>query len=233
MAFHTSNNRPNEKLREIDKHTNGWKRRMETFEKKADILVQMLRRCWQNRISARFVLFDSWFAHDKVIAQILETGYGAICRLKRGKARYVYQGAGMPLNQLWHNVARHNVHWVSSWQVSACVLNVEPPITGKVNVVFVRWSKKQWHAFLCTEGDMEIAEILDYYSRRWAIECYFSDCKQLLGLGKGQSETFDAVIAWASIVMIRYLILIYILAKDALQDLLALFFRSLPVNISS
>lgn len=37
--------------------------------------------------------------------------------------------------------------------------------------------------------------------------------KQLLELGKGQSETFDAVVAWASIVMIRYLLLIFILAK--------------------
>ena len=31
--------------------------------------------------------------------------------------------------------------------------------------------------------------------------------------GKGQSETFDAVVAWTSIVMIRYLLLVYILAK--------------------
>ncbi|MDD2469121.1 MAG: hypothetical protein PHI97_34575 [Desulfobulbus sp.] len=33
---------------------------------------------------------------------------------------------------------------------------------------------------------MELSEILNYYSRRWAIECFFRDCKQLLELGKGQ-----------------------------------------------
>ncbi|MDD2466337.1 MAG: transposase [Desulfobulbus sp.] len=33
---------------------------------------------------------------------------------------------------------------------------------------------------------MELSEILNYYSRRWAIECFFRDCKQLLELGKRQ-----------------------------------------------
>jgi IS4 transposase len=133
----------------------------------------------------------------------------------------------MTLSQLWHNVARDELRWINSWQIKAAILNVELPLTGKVSIVFVRWSKKNWHAFLCTEADMEIAEILDYYSRRWAIECYFRDCKQLLHLGKGQSETFDAVVAWASIVMVRYLILIYILAKRQLTGPIGPLFKEL------
>jgi hypothetical protein len=227
MGFHTSKNRPNEKRREMDKRTSGWKRRMETFEKKTDLLVQMIQRCWQNGISARFVLFDSWFACDKVISEILLIGYGVICRLKRNKTRYSYRGQSMTLSQLWHNVARHQLRWVSSWQVKAAILNVELPLSGKVSIVFVRWSKKNWHPFLCTEADMEISEILNYYSRRWAIECYFKDCKQLLGLGNGHSETFDAVVAWASIVMIRYLILVYILAKRQLTGPIGPLFQEL------
>ena len=187
----------------------------------------MIQRCWQNGISARFVLFDSWFACDKVISEILLIGYGAICRLKRNKTRYSYRGQSMTLSQLWHNVARHELRWVSSWQVKAAILNVELPLSGKVSIVFVRWSKKNWHAFLCTEADMEISEILNYYSRRWAIECYFRDGKQLLGLGKGQSETFDAVVAWASIVMIRYLILLYILARRQLMGPVGPLFQEL------
>ena len=227
LGFHTSKNRPNDKLREMDKRTNGWKRRRECFEKKTDLLVQMIRRCWQNGISARFVLFDSWFACDKVISQILDIGYGVICRLKANKTHYHYQGKPMTLPQLWHTVARHEIRWISSWQIKAAILKVELPLAGEVSIVFVRWSKKNWHAFLCTEAGMEIHEILDYYSRRWAIECYFRDCKQLLGLGKGQSETFDAVVAWASIVAIRYLILIYILAKRQLAGPIGPLFQEL------
>ena len=227
VGFHTSQQRPNDKLREVDKRSNGWKRRMETFKKKTDLLVEMLQRCWQKGISARFVLFDSWFASDKVISQILNLGYGVICRLKRNRTRYSYQGQAMTLSQLWHEVARHELRWISSWQIKAAILEVELPLTGKVSIVFVRWSKKNWHAFLCTEADMEIAEILNYYSRRWVIEVYFKDCKQLLGLGKGQSETFDAVVAWASIVMIRYLILAHILVKRKVVGPLGPLFQEL------
>ena len=96
-------------------------------------------------------------------------------------------------------------------------LDVHLPQSGKVRIVFVRASKKQWHAFLSSNGSMELPDILKYYSRRWAIEVYFRDCKQMLYLGQGQSETFDALIALASLVMLRYLLLVYILAKRQLS----------------
>ncbi len=74
---------------------------------------------------------------------------------------------------------------------------------------------------------MEIPEILDYYSRRWAIEVYFRDCKQLLGLEKCQGQTLDALVAWTSIVMIRYLILVHILAKRQIRGPLEPLFKDL------
>jgi hypothetical protein len=227
LAFHTSKDRPNQRLRDMDRRSTGWKRRQEAFEKKTEVLVEMLRRCWQNGISARFVLFDSWFAHDNLISQIVAIGYGVICQLKRGKTRYLYNGQSLTLPQLWHTVARHRLQWVSSWKINATKLEVEMPHSGTVAVVFVRWSKKNWHVFLSTEPDLEIATVLDYYARRWAIEVYFKDCKQLLDLGKGQSETFDAVVALASIVMIRYLLLVHILAKKQVRGPIGPLFQQL------
>lgn len=211
-AFHTSQRRPNETIRAIDHRSCGWKRRQEAFAKKTEVLLEMLRRCWKMDLSARFVLFDSWFAYDCIIAAIVAIGYGVICRLKRNRTTYAYRGQVFTLAQLWHTVARHKLQWVRSWQVMATTLEVSLPKAGLVTIVFVRWSRTQWHAFLCTERDLTVADILDYYARRWAIEVYFRDCKQLLGLGKEQSETFDAVVAWMSIVMIRYLLLVYILS---------------------
>ncbi len=74
---------------------------------------------------------------------------------------------------------------MGSWERSRFLLKVELPLSGEVNVVFVRWRKKNWHVFLCTEAEMETHEILDHDSRRWAIECYSRDCKLLLGHGEG------------------------------------------------
>jgi hypothetical protein len=212
-AFHTSKNRTNDTVRSLDKRCSGWKRRAETFRKKTEVLIEMLKRCHSNGIDARFVLFDSWFANDGLVAKIVDIGYGVVCRLKATKTRYTYQGNAWTLKQLWHEVARHRLQTVPGWNLKATVLNVELPLSGTVRLVFVRWSKKQWHCFLCTETDLPAEEILNYYARRWAIEVYFRDAKQLLALGQGQSECFDALIAWTSIVMIRYLLLIYILSR--------------------
>ena len=66
-----------------------------------------------------------------------------------------------------------------------------------------------------------------YYARRWAIELFFKDGKQMLYLGKEQSETFDAVVASYSLVMIRYLLLVFILRKYRLTVPLGQLFREL------
>lgn len=213
MAFHTSKNRTNNTVRSVDKRYNGWRRRAESFRKKTEVLIEMLQRCHTSGIDARFVLFDSWFASDGLLAKIVEIGYGVICRLKATKTRYAYEGKAYTLKELWHEVARHRLQTVPGWNLKAATLNVDLPLSGTVRLVFVRWSKKQWHCFLCTETDLAPEEILNYYARRWAIEVYFRDAKQLLALGQGQSECFDALIAWTSIVMIRYILLVYILSR--------------------
>jgi hypothetical protein len=85
MAVHTSKNRTNQDLKQIDKRTNGWRRRKEVFEKKTDVLLEMLERSWNYGIpvcvqrtgrEASFVLFDGWFSHDALISKAVSIGYG-------------------------------------------------------------------------------------------------------------------------------------------------------------
>lgn len=206
MTCHVSSKRPNNRIRQIDKRTNGWRRRKEAFTKKTDALVEMARRAWSYGIDASFVLFDSWFAHDAIIAQILTIGYGVICRLKAGRVKYTYQGQPYTLKQLWQQVAKKKTRWLTTFQYKAVCLNVTLPHSGDVRLLFVSDGKKQWHAFLSTDLELEADEILTYYARRWAIELFFKDSKQMLYLGKEQSETFEAVIACYSLVIVRYLL---------------------------
>jgi hypothetical protein len=110
MAMITSKQRPNNTMRDMDKRTNGWKRRKEALSKKTDILVTMVQRAWDAGVDASFLLFDSWFAHDDLIHKIYECGYGVICRLKRGTVKYEYQGENYTLNKccIWEkNKVKH------------------------------------------------------------------------------------------------------------------------------
>lgn len=100
--------------------------------------------------------FDSWFAFDMLISEILEIGYGVICRLKRNQTSLPLSGKTMTLRELWRKVARDQLRWIGFWQIKVAIVDVELPQAGKVSVVFVQWSKKNWHAFLCTEPERQI-----------------------------------------------------------------------------
>jgi hypothetical protein len=231
MALHTSRRRPNLKLRQIDKRTHGWRRRQESLRKKTDVLLEMLQRAWNAGIDAGFVIFDSWFAHDGTIQGIIAIGYGVICRLKRNQVRYEYQGRAYTLKQLWQRFARKKTLWIDKHQVKGLSLRVSLPKSGPVQVVFVSDGHKQWHAFLCTDLELSASEILTNYARRWAIEVYFKDIKQMLALGQEQSRTFDALVASYSLVMMRYLFLVYILHKTKGYGPLGPLFRDLSKDL--
>lgn len=49
--------------------------------------------------------------------------------------------------------------------------------------------------------------MIEIYQIRWTIEVYFQESKQLLGLGKCQSNDFDAQIADITITMIQHILL--------------------------
>ena len=227
VALSTSNNRPSLKLRSIDKRTCGWKRRKEALDKKTSALLQMVDRAWHQGLDASFVLFDSWFAHDKIISSICSTGYGVICRLKKGRVKYGYQGQQYTLKQLWQQVAKKNTSWLSQHNVKGACLNVTLPKTGDVRLLFVSDGQKNWQPLLCTDLEMDASQILSYYARRWSIEVFFKDAKQMLYMAKEQSNTFDALIACHSLVMIRYLLLVYVLSKRRVGGQVGSLFRQL------
>ena len=227
VAINTSSKRPNNKLRDIDKRTIGWRRRKEALNKKTTTLVSMVDRAWKSGIDASFVLFDSWFSHDDVISKVYDIGYGVICRLKRGRVKYEYYGQKYTLKQLWQQVAKKQTVFLAGYHVKAVCLNVKLPKTGDVRILFISDGKKEWHALLSTDTELEAPEILSYYVRRWAIEVFFKDAKQMLYMGKEQSNTFDAAVACYSMVMIRYLLLVYILGKRRINGPIGPLFREL------
>jgi hypothetical protein len=226
-GFHVSKSRPNTRMKPIDKRSTGWKRRKEAFRKKTAVAVDMLRRSWNQGIVASFVLFDSWYAHDVLIAEILEIGYGVICRLKSNRVKYSHEGCQHTLKQLWQNVAKKKARNIHGFPYKGICLKATLPESGEIVILFVSDGKRQWNAFLCTDTELEPSEILTYYARRWAIELFFKDGKQMLYMGKEQSETFEAVVASYSLVMIRYLLLVFILRKYQRTVSLGPLFREL------
>ena len=49
--------------------------------------------------------------------------------------------------------------------------------------------------------------MVEIYQTRWTIEVFFNESKQLLGLGKCQSNDFDAQIADVTITMVQHILM--------------------------
>ena len=68
--------------------------------------------------------------------------------------------------------------------------------------------QKSWLAILSTDTTLADKEIVTLYKRRWDIETFFKIAKSFLQLAKEcQSRSFDAIVANATLVCCRYIML--------------------------
>lgn len=76
-------------------------------------------------------------------------------------------------------------------------------------IVFIRdRNSKKWLALLATDTTLTAAEIIELYGRRWDIEVFFKMAKSFLQLAKEfQGRSFDALVAHATLVCSRYIML--------------------------
>ena len=82
----------------------------------------------------------------------------------------------------------------------------------KVRVVFVRdqSNPEKWLAIASTDLSLSPRQICRIYAKRWAIEVFFKQTKQELGLASEvQVRSYAGLLAHTSIVYLRYIMLAY------------------------
>ena len=63
-----------------------------------------------------------------------------------------------------------------------------------------------WNGLLTTDMNIDFFKAWEIYSRRWALEVVFKDCKTNLGFGKCQSTCFASQIAAATLCCLQLLV---------------------------
>jgi hypothetical protein len=202
---------------DLDRRTNGAKRRREGIRKATDVLVETVAEAIASGIQAKHLLFDSWFAYPAIMRNLLAQGMHTICMLKvTEKIFYRYQGEDLHLAAIYRKVRkrRGRAKILASIMVEIGKNDKGVPIPAKI--VFVRDRRtKKWLALLSTSLDDE--QIIMAYKRRWDIEVFFKMAKSFLNLAKEcQGRSYDALVAHATVVCCRYIMLA--LAKRTNKD---------------
>ena len=202
-------------------------------QSKPEMVASMIHRALRAGINASYLLADAWYGSKAMIRLSQETALVAILRMKKNKMKYrisEYVEGSMVRQELdARALYRHSVR--KKWQmIAGCgyqakmvetELNLaESPKASeqwvKVRLLFVRGAidktktqtgKHDWVVFLCTDTALSAMEILQRYAMRWAIEVYFKEAKQHLGLLKEQSNHYAAYIASIHLAAIRFCLL--------------------------
>ena len=198
---------------------------------KVQLALQMIRRAFDRGIRAGYVLFDSWYAWPSLINAIqrINEDLHVICRLKDSKVLYGYQGKNYRLSELYQEV---KASMRKDSRTGLYLKRVTVSLSGcadPVVIVFakgyqepdddeVKGKKKdkepKWVAFLSTDIQLHASTIIKKYTKRWTIEVCFKECKQLLGLGKDQSNDFNAQVFSTTLSFLRYNLLNFLNEKE-------------------
>jgi len=189
--------------KDIDKRTNGYKRRCGAIMSTYDAAVELVK----NAVApATHVLFDSWFAEIKMFNNLRKLGYHGIGVLKAKKGRcFTWKGKYLNLENLYARVSRR----IPKEDDKTSVI-VKTNSGTKLKIVFVRSSHKtrDWLAIATTDLSLRNDEIITLYARRWDIEVFFKTVKSHLGFAKEFSgRSYDMMCAEVAIVFTRYIML--------------------------
>ena len=141
-----------------------------------------------------FFLCDCWYTCIKVMEAFLAKGFYTIGALKTNRVIFP-AGIRQQISQFAAYIHKNdrNVSLVTVGKRQYYVYRYKGNLTDLEHaVVLISYPKQAFgspgalRAFICTDADLSIQEILDHYLVRWSIEVFFRQAKQSLALDQYQ-----------------------------------------------
>ena len=191
-----------------EKNTPSWDRVREADSTKIDSALRMFRRAISQGVKVDYVLMDSWFtceAFVKAVRRVKKQTVHLIGMYKTPKTKFTFNGERLTHSQIRNKLGnpkrcrKLKLHY----KEAMAEYNGVP-----IKMFFSRkGSKGKWRVFITTDTSLSFIRMIEIYQIRWTVEVFFKEAKQLLGLGRCQSNDFDARIADTTITMIQYILL--------------------------
>ncbi|MBY0054878.1 transposase, partial [Brevibacillus agri] len=190
---------------DIDKRTNGYKRRKEALQSKPAAVLTLLDHALQMGIQADYVLMDTWFTHSPLIQAISGRGLQVIGMVKQLKQRYLFGQQMLTLGELFTLCrTQRTKHGI----LGSIVVRLACGLQVKLVFIQNRNKRSEWLTLLSTDCSLDAAEIVRIYGKRWQIETFFKFTKSYLNLAKEfQGRSYDMLISHTTIVFTRYILL--------------------------
>jgi len=208
---------------------------------KPALALKMLKAALAQGISAPYLLVDAWFTSPKFCQDVKDLSLHVIGRLKRDRTLYYWHGTGYTLDQLYQ-VHKHCLVKAAALGLSLIRVPVDCGNGLPGAIIFTKGYKEPdletlpggkveaeppWAAFFTTDLTLTAAEVVKKYLGRWAIEVFFKEAKQRLGLGQEQGRSFAAQVYSVTQAFFRYSLLAYLQEHDERSQTIGDLFRQM------
>jgi predicted nucleic acid-binding Zn finger protein len=191
-----------------DKSSYGQQRVNELDENKIERAIKMFWGAIYRGFKPDYVLLDSWFTCEAfvlAVKKVTKHTVHLIGMYKIAKQKFLYNGNMLTYSQI------NNMLGTPKRCRKARLYYKQAQVTLNGTPVVLYFSRNgkngKWKVFLTTDVNLTFMKMVEIYQIRWTIEVFFRECKQLLGLGKCQSNDFDAQIAETTITLIQHILL--------------------------
>jgi IS4 transposase len=190
-----------------DKSSKGSERTDDYFLTKIESLIKMIRLAITKGIRFDYVLTDSWFTCFELVKFVVSRRIKChfIGMIKMGKTRYNAFGKSLTSKEIVDLLRRKRMTKRSKligYYYAETIVDFKGI---QVKLFFCKSSKKgNWNGMMTTNTELTFEQAYKIYSTRWSVEVFFKESKQHLGLGKCQSQDFDAQIAATTLCMLQY-----------------------------
>jgi len=175
---------------------------------KIDSAIKMFRRAISQGFIVDYVLMDSWFTCEAFVDAVLSVKKHTVHLIgmyKTAKTKFLYNNGTYTHKQLRNIIGKPKRCRKLGLHYNEALVSFK----GKtIKLFFSKQGKNgKWKVFLCTNTKLSFIKMIEIYQIRWTIEVFFKESKQLLGLGRCQSNSFDAQVADTTITMVQHILL--------------------------
>ena len=218
----------------VDGRTCAGKLRKDATRKKPELLVEIVKHLTKKGLNVQGILMDSWFTCPSMIANLDALDMPVIGMLKNGNTRYYDRetGEAFDVKEVTESLkqrlergeklediplVKHAFSRKEIVHTTADGKKIKEVVYTPVKIVWSRnWARdsaknKPFVALITTNIDLTDEEVVALYMYRWSIETFIKILKGSFGLYRGfHTRNFESNVASISLILIRYLVVLYI-----------------------
>lgn len=130
-------------------------------------MVELIHSARRAGITARYVLFDSWFSAPKTILALKRQEHlDTIAMIKKSKTKYLYNGKKLNVKEIYSRNKKRRGRSCYLLSVSVMIEKDGESIPAKFVYVRNKSNRKDWLVLVSTDTELS-EEIIRVYGKRW------------------------------------------------------------------